>query len=104
MDRDFKPDGDKQTQLRGTYESNSAQVQQLAESLHKSELEHQQLHAANERRLQFEAQALRMSQDMEQQALSIAHQCEVEVRQRQEAAQPDCSSNLSSCPENRMGR
>ena len=73
------------------YESNSAQVQQLANSLRKSELEHQQLHTANERRLQLEAQALRMSQDMEQQALSMAHQREVEARRLkdQSAAQPE---------------
>ena len=66
-----------EAQLRDMYESNSAQVQQLAESLHKSELEHQQLHIANPRRLQLEAQTLSMSQDMEQQALNITHQRKV---------------------------
>ena len=45
--------------------------QQLAASLQRSELEHQQLHTANERRLQLEAQTLRTSQDLEQQALSM---------------------------------
>ena len=55
----FKSDGEKQDQLRDTHEPNSAQAQQLAASLQRSELEHQQLHTANERRLQLEAQALR---------------------------------------------
>ena len=56
-------------------ESNSAQVQTLAARLQESELEHQQLHTAQERQLQLEAQALRRSQDLEeQQASSIAHE------------------------------
>ena len=67
----FKPDGDKQPQ-------------QFAESLRKRELEHQQLCTANERRLQLEPQAFRMSQDTEQQALSIALQREREARQLQD--------------------
>ena len=57
-----------EAQPRDMCESNSAQLQQLADRLHnKSELEHQQLHTANERRLQLETQALKVSQDMEQQ-------------------------------------
>ena len=47
-----------EAKLRDMSESNSAQVQILAASLRESELEHQQLHTANERRLQLEAQAL----------------------------------------------
>ena len=79
-----------EAQLRDMYESNSAQVQQRVQSLHKSELERQQLHIANERRLQLEAQTLRMSQDTEQQTLSIAHEREVEAQQLQDksTAQP----------------
>ena len=36
--------------------------------------------SANERRLQLEAQTLRMSQDMEHQALSVAHQREQKIQ------------------------
>ena len=46
-----------EAELRDTCESNSAQ-ETLAASLREGELEHQQLHTANERRLQLEAQAL----------------------------------------------
>ena len=64
-----------EAQLQYMCESNNAQAQQLAKNLHKSELEHRQVCTANERRLQ----ALRMSQDMEQQTLSSAPQREREV-------------------------
>ena len=50
---------------------------------------HQQLHSANERRLQLEAQTLRMSQDMEQQTFSIADERKVRQLQDKSAAQPD---------------
>ena len=55
-----------------------------------SEVEHQQPHAVNERRLQVEAQTLRRSQNLEQEAFGIAHQREVEVQQLQDqsAARP----------------
>ena len=72
------------------YESNSAQARHLAASLRESEVERQQLHAANERCLQLEAQTLRRSQDLQQEALSLANQCEVEVQHLQDKteAQP----------------
>ena len=67
-------------------DSNSAQVQILAASLRKSELQWNTTSYI----LPLEAQALRRSQDLEQEALSIAHQCEVEVQQLQDKtdAQP----------------
>ena len=87
----FKTWREAEAKLRDMCESNSAQAQQLAASLQRSELEHWQLHTANERRLQFEAKTLQMSQDMEHQALSIAHQREQEVQQLgdQSEVQPD---------------
>ena len=85
MDREFQPRWRQaEAQLRETPESSSGQTQQLADILPRSELEHQRLRTANERRLQLEAEALRRSQDMEQQALSIAHQREVEAQQLQD--------------------
>ena len=47
-----------EAELRDVCESNSAQVQTLAARLRESELEHFQLHTANERQSQLEAQAL----------------------------------------------
>ena len=44
-----------EAKLRDMCESNSTQAQTLAASQRESELEHQQLHTANERRLQLEA-------------------------------------------------
>ena len=70
--------------------SSSAQVRTLAVRLRESELEHQRLHTANERQLQLEAQTLRRSQGLEQQAASIAHEREIEQRELrdQSDAQP----------------
>ena len=70
------------------YESGGVQAQQLAETLHKNDLEHQQVLIANARRLQLEAQTVRMSQDMEQQTLSVAHQREVKLRRLQDKSTP----------------
>ena len=77
-----------EAQFRDMYESNSAQVQQFADSLFKSELKHKQLHIANEIRLQLEAQTLRMSHAMEQQILSIAREFETQQLQDKSASQP----------------
>ena len=63
-----------EAQIRVGQESNSAQVQQ--DSLRRNDFEHQDLHTADE--IQLEAQGLCMSQDMEQPALSVAHQREQE--------------------------
>ena len=66
---------------RDLCKSNSAQVQSLAAKLHENELENQQLHTAQERQLQLEAQALGRSQDLEQKACSIAHESEIALRE-----------------------
>ena len=55
--------------------------------LRESELEHQQLHTARERRLRLEAQTLRRSQDLEQQAASITHEREVQLRELPDRAE-----------------
>ena len=47
-----------EAELRNLCESNTAQVQTFAARLRESELEHQQLHTANERQMQLEAQSL----------------------------------------------
>ena len=78
MDRQFQARWRQaEAQLRDRHDSSTAQAQQLAASLQHSEVDwntscDQQLHITNERRLQLEAQALRRSQDLEQQALSLA--------------------------------
>ena len=70
-----------EAELRDLCKSNSAQVQSIAAKLHENELEHQQLHTAQERQLQLEAQALRRSQDLEQQACSIAQEREIALQE-----------------------
>ena len=62
--------------LKTLCQSNSAQVQSLASKLQGRNLEHQQLHTAQERQLQLEAQALRQAQNEEQQAAAIAREHE----------------------------
>ena len=52
--------------LKALCKSNSAQVQSLASKLHETNEEHQQLHTAQERQLQLEAQALRAAHQYEQ--------------------------------------
>ena len=80
--RSTKPDRKKVAQMRVMQKSNSAQVQQLADSLRCNELEYQKFHTVNETRLQLEAQTLRASQvlDVEHQTLSSACQGEQETQ------------------------
>ena len=79
-----------EAELRDLRQSNSAQVQNLAARLRESELEHHQPRTAKEGQLQLEAQALRRSQDLEQQAASIAHEQELALRnlRKQAESQP----------------
>ena len=53
----------------------------LAVRLRKSELEHLQVHIAQERPLQLQAQTLRKSQDPEQQTANITHEREIKLRE-----------------------
>ena len=76
-----------EAELRNLCKSNSAQEQSLAVTLRENELEHQQLHTAQERQMQLEAQTFRRSQDLEQQACSIAHEHEIALRELRRQAQ-----------------
>ena len=71
--------------------SNSAQVQILAVKLQETQLEHQQLYTAQERQLQLETQTLKLSQDQEQQAYSLAqeHERAIQEFRRQAEEQPE---------------
>ena len=59
--------------------------------LQETNLEHQQLHTAQERQLQLEAQALRQAQNEQQQAAAIAHEHELAIQEfkRQAEEQPE---------------
>ena len=77
--------------LRDLCQSNSAQAQSLASKLKETQLEHQQLHTAQERQLQLEAQALRQAQIEEQQAIALAREHELAIQEirRQAEEQPE---------------
>ena len=53
--------------LKAPCQSNSAQAQSLTSKLQETNLEHHELHAAQERQLRLEAQTLRQAQEQEQQ-------------------------------------
>ena len=80
-----------EARIRDMQESNSAQAQQLAENPRCSQLERQELHVANETRLQLEAPTIRLSQDMEHKTMSDMLQKEQEVQRlrMQTDKQPD---------------
>ena len=81
MDNNFKPVGDKQKNS-GTRTSPTALTCRPSQSDYESELEHQQLRAANEKQLQSDpGPSLR---HLEQQASRIAHEREVELRELQD--------------------
>ena len=77
--------------LRDLCQSNSAQVQSFASKLQETNLEHQQLHTAQERQLQLEAQTLRQAQVEEHQAAATAHEHELAIQEfkRQAEEQPE---------------
>ena len=78
--------------LRGLCQPNCAQVQSLACKLQETNLEHQQLYAAQERQLQFDAQTLRQTRIEEQQAaaaLTREHELAIQEFRRQAEEQPD---------------
>ena len=60
--------------LAALCKSNSVQVQSFASKMHETNVEHQQLHDAQERRIQLEAQALREAHQHEQQAVQAAQE------------------------------
>ena len=72
-------------------QSNSAQAQSLASKLQETNLEHHELHTAQERQLRLEAQALRQAQEQEQQAAQLTHEHEIAIQEfrRQAEEQPE---------------
>ena len=76
--------------LKALCQSNSAQVQSLASKLHETNIEHQELHTAQERQLRLEAQALRDAQQQEQQAAQMTreHEYAIQELRRQTEEQP----------------
>ena len=82
--------------LKALCKSNSAQVQSLASKLHETNEEHQQLHTAQERQLQLEAQALRVEHQRELQAAQSVQEYEnmIHEHKRQAAEQPDIQKLL----------
>ena len=82
--------------LKSLCKSNSAQVQSLASKLHETNEEHQQLHTAQERQLQLEAQALRAAHQYEQQAAQSVNEYEslIQELRRQADEQPDTQKLL----------
>ena len=73
--------------LKALCQSNSAQVQSFASKMHETNEEHQQLHTAQERQLQLEAQTLREAHQYEQHAAQSVQECENIIRElRRQAA------------------
>ena len=75
MDQQYKAKWQQaESDLKALCKSNSAQVQSFASKMHEANVEHQQLHDAQERRIQLEAQALREAHQLEQQAAHTAQE------------------------------
>ena len=67
--------------LKALCQSNSAQVQSLAAKLQETNMEHHELHTAQERQLRLEAQALRQAQEQEQQAAQLTQEHELAIQE-----------------------
>ena len=92
MDQHFKAKWQKaESDLKALCQSNSAQVQSFASKMHETNVEHQQLHDAQERRIQLEAQALRAAHLQEQEAAHTAQEYQrmVQVLRQSADEQPD---------------
>ena len=75
MDQQYKAKWQQaESDLKALCQSNSAQVQSFASKMHETNVEHQQLHDAQERRIQLEAQALREVHLQEQDAAHTAQE------------------------------
>ena len=97
MDQHYKAKWQQaEADLKALCQSNSAQVQSFASKLHETNEEHQQLHTAQERQLQLEAQALRAAYQYEQQAAQSVHEHEnmIQELRRQADEQPDIQKLL----------
>ena len=92
MDQHYKAKWQQaEADLTALCQSNSAQVQSFASKMHETNAEHQQLHDAQERRLQLEAQALREAHQYEQQAAHAAQEYQEMIHdlRRQADEQPE---------------
>ena len=92
MDQHYKAKWQQaEADLTALCKSNSAQVQSFASKMHETNAEHQQLHDAQERRIQLEAQALREAHQYEQQAEQSAQEYQQMIHElrRQADEQPD---------------
>ena len=92
MDQQYKAKWQQaESDLKALCKSNSAQVQSFASKMHETNVEHQQLHDAQERRIQLEAQALREAHEYELQAAQTAQEYQdmVQALRRQSEDQPD---------------
>ena len=97
MDQHYKAKWQQaEADLKAICKSSSAQVQSLASKLHETNEDHQQLHAAQERQLQLEAQALRAAHQYEQQAAQSVSEYESTIHElrRQVDEQPDIQRRL----------
>ena len=97
MDQHYKAKWQQaEADLKALCQSNSAQVQSFASKIHETSEEHQQLHTAQERQLQLEAQALRAAHQSEQQAAQSVQEYEnmIQELRRQAAEQPDIQKLL----------
>ena len=92
MDQHYKAKWQQaETDLKTLCKSNSAQAQSFASKMHETNAEHQQLHDAQEGRIQLEAQALRDAHQHEQQAAQAAQEYQdiVQALRRHADDQPD---------------
>ena len=92
MDQQYKAKWQQaESDLKALCQSNSAQVQSFASKMHETNVEHQQLHDAQERRIQLEAQALREAHQHEQHAAHTAQEYQEMVQALRQHAddQPD---------------
>ena len=83
--------------LKALCQSNGAQVQSLAAGkLQETNLEHHELHTAQERQLQLEAQTLRQAQEQEHQAAQMTQEHELAIQEcrRQAEEQPELHKSL----------
>ena len=82
--------------LKALCQSNSAHVQSLAVKLQETNLEHHELHTAQERQLRLEAQALREAQEQEQLAVQVTQEHELAIQElrRQVEEQPAIQKTL----------
>ena len=97
MDQHYKAKWQQaEADLTALCQSNSAQVQSFASKMHETNVEHQQLHDAQERRIQLEAQALREAHQYEQQAAQAAQEYQDMIHElrRQADDQPDIQKLL----------